>query len=149
MRGHAVLITWFMNKDRPHDRPRHSALIPLLWSIQVVVGCTSLTGTGQAPLHCPSSVRTKISSAQPTVHVSYTEPSVTVEGDLLASLATTSIYYDLGRGRTLAKEVPATRPSGRGEISETITIPVTSDEQHVTICVTASDRGGNESAMTP
>lgn len=149
MRRHAVLVTWFMKKGRPRDRPRHSALILLWCGIQVVVGCTSLTGTAEAPLHCSSSVQAKVSVAQPTVHVSYTEPSLTVEGNSLTGLAKTSIYYDLGRGRTLAKEVPATRPSGGGEISETITIPVTSDEQHVTICVTASDRNGNESAMTP
>jgi hypothetical protein len=149
MRRHAVLVTLFMKQDRPHDRPRHSALISLLWSIQLIVGCTSLPGTGEAPLHCPSSVQAKIKAAQPTVHVSYTEPSVTVEGDLLTSLAKTSIYYDLGRGRTLAKEVPATRPSGGGEISEIITIPVTSGEQRVKICVTASDYNGSKSTMTP
>ena len=150
MRRHALLATLFMKKGWSHDRPRHSALILLLCSIQIVVGCTSLTGTAEAPLHCPNSVQAKVSAAQPTVHVSYTEPSVTVKDDSLASLAKTSIYYDLGHGRILAKEVPATQSSGGGEISETITIPISSkDELSVTICVTASDRSGNESAMTP
>jgi len=84
------------------------------------------------------------------VKVSYTEPSVSVGGDPLKDLAKTTIYYDLGRGRTLAKDVSATKPTGGGQISESITIPIqTQDEQSVRICVTATDRQGNESAMTP
>jgi hypothetical protein len=139
-----------MIKDWSHDTHSRSVLTLLLCAVHGVVGCTTLTGTGEAPLHCPSSVQAKVSAAQPTVHVFYTEPSITVEGDSLTNLAKTSIYYDLGRGRILAKEVPATRSSGGGEISETVTIPIKSkDEQTVTICVTASDRNGNESTMTP
>ncbi|MBK9307184.1 MAG: hypothetical protein IPM58_08875 [Nitrospira sp.] len=73
-----------------------------------------------------------------------------LEGDPLTSLAKTSIYFDLGNGRTLAKEVPATQLSGGGEISETITIPVKiQHEQPVRICVTATDSHGNESLSTP
>ena len=150
MRHHTLLATLFMKKIQSHDRPRCSILILLLCGIEVVVGCTSLTGTAEAPLHCPNSVQAKVSAAQPRILVSYTEPSITVEGDSLKGLAKTNIYYDLGRGRILVKEVPATQSSGGGEISETITIPVSSkDEQSVKICVTASDRNGNESTMTP
>lgn len=139
-----------MKKSMSHDRHSRSALILILCSIAVVVGCTSLTGTAETSLRCPSSVQTKVRAAKRTVHVSYTEPSTTGEGDPLTNLAKTSIYYDLGRGRILAKEVPATRPSGGGEISETISISVTSkDEQSVRICATASDHNGNESMMTP
>lgn len=73
-----------------------------------------------------------------------------LEGDPLTSLAKTRIYYDIGNGRTLAKEVPATQLSGGGEISETITIPVQiQGEQSVRICVTATDSHGNESPSTP
>jgi hypothetical protein len=80
------------------------------------------------------------------VTVSYTEPAVSVGGGALSDLAKTSIYYDLGRGRRLAKEVPATKQTGGGQISETITIPIESQgEQSVAICVTATDRHGNES----
>jgi hypothetical protein len=91
-----------------------------------------------------------VGPAKPTVKVSYTEPTVSVGGDPLKDLAKTTIYYDLGKGRTVAKEIPATKPGGGGQISETITIPVqTKGEQSVRICVTATDRQGNESAMTP
>jgi hypothetical protein len=84
------------------------------------------------------------------VNVSYTEPTVTAGGTTLSELAKTTIYYDLGDGRRLAKEVPATKPTGGGPISETISVPIgTQGEQVVRICVTATDRHGNESAMAP
>jgi hypothetical protein len=84
------------------------------------------------------------------VSVSYTEPTVTAGGKTLSELAKTTIYYDLGDGRRLAKEVPATKPTGGGRISETIAVPIHSHkEQIVRICVTATDRHGSESAMTP
>ncbi|MBL8037845.1 MAG: hypothetical protein JSS38_03425 [Nitrospira sp.] len=68
----------------------------------------------------------------------------------MTTLAKTSIYYDFGNGRSLAKDVPATHPSGGGEISETITVPIKAGkEQSVKICVTATDSNGNESASTP
>jgi hypothetical protein len=84
------------------------------------------------------------------VSISYTEPTVTAGGKFLSELAKTTIYYDLGDGRRLAKEVPATKPTGGGQISETISVPIHSHkEQIVRICVTATDRHGKESAMTP
>ena len=138
-------------KGRPHDRLSRSALILILGSATVLsVGCAGSIGSEAATLHCPDSIQAKVSAAQPTVPVSYREPSLTLKGNPLESLAKTSIYYDLGDGRTLAKEVPATRSSGGGEISESITVPVKSkDAQSVKICVTATDRDGNESSMTP
>ncbi|MDF0664987.1 MAG: hypothetical protein P0119_02815 [Nitrospira sp.] len=140
-----------MIKDRAPDILSRSGLVLLLSGATVLlVGCASFMGSGASTLHCPDSVQAKVSAAQPTVHVSYTEPSFTLKGNPLVSLAKTSIYYDLGNGRTLAKEVPATRSSGGGEISETITVAVASkDAQSVKICVTATDRDGNESRMTP
>ena len=82
--------------------------------------------------------------------VSYGEPLVTAKGQQLSELAKTTIYYDLGDGRRPAKEVPATKPTGGGQISETISIPIgTQGEQVVRICVTATDRQGHESMMTP
>ncbi|MFO0700087.1 MAG: hypothetical protein U0236_12750 [Nitrospira sp.] len=110
----------------------------------------SCTGIRQTSLPCPNTVQAKISATKSTVYVSYTEPSLTVEDGPLTRLAKTSIYYDLGHGRSLAKEVPATHPSGGGDISETITIPIKAgQEQSVTVCVTATDSDGNESAATP
>jgi len=82
--------------------------------------------------------------------VAYTEPSVNQSGDPLRELAKTSVYYDLGDGRVLAKEVPSTKPTGGGQITETVTVPITeSKDTFVRLCVTATDRQGRESAMTP
>lgn len=140
-----------MIEGRTHDILRRPALMLILGGATVLlVSCASLMGSGAPTLHCPDAVQAKVSAAQPTVHVSYREPSFTSKDNPLTSLAKTSIYYDLGNGRTLAKEVPATRSSGGGEISETITVAVKSkDTQSVKICVTATDRDGNESRMTP
>lgn len=151
-----------MMKGRRQDILSRSALMLILGAATVLLGCAGSIGSGATTesevvaesralmLHCPDSVQAMVSAAQPTVHVSYREPSLTVGGDSLTSLAKTNIYYDLGDGRTLAKEVPATKPSGDGEISETITVAVKSkDPQSVKICVTATDHDGNESKMTP
>jgi hypothetical protein len=65
----------------------------------------------------------------------------------MTALSKTTIYYDVGNGRIRAKEVPSTAPSGGGQISETITVPIPHDRGVVqaNICVTATDRQGNES----
>lgn len=129
---------------------RHTLALPILCTISAAWGCTALADVSSAPLRCPSSVQTKVSTAKQSVKVSYTEPAVTAKGETLSELAKTTIYYDLGDGRRLAKEVPATKPTGGGQISETISVPIHSHkEQIVRICVTATDRHGNESAMTP
>lgn len=131
-----------------------SALIPraLLMLVAIVLswGCAGHTGNAPSTIRCPNTVQAKVSPAKPTVSVSYTEPSVSVAGGSLADLAKTTIYYDLGNGRTLAKEMPASKATGGGQISQTITIPIrATGEESVRICVTATDRYGNESAMTP
>ena len=112
-------------------------------------GCAGRAGVPSTTVQCPNSIHAKVSAAKPTVTVSYTEPSVTVAGGSLNDLAKTTIYYDLGNGRTLAKDIPATKPTGGGQISETITVPIqTQGEQTAMICVTATDRHGNESTTT-
>jgi HYR domain len=122
----------------------------VLCATSVAWGCAGRAGTQPNTIHCPNSVHTKVSAAKPTVRVSYTEPSVTVAGGSLNDLAKTTIYYDLGNGRALAKEIPATSLTGGGQISEPITVPIqTQGEQTVRICVTATDRRGNESPMAP
>ncbi len=129
---------------------RLSLMFPVLCVVSAAWGCAALAGAPPPASQCPNSVHATVSAAKPTVKVSYTEPSVSVGGDPLKDLAKTTIYYDLGRGRTLAKDVPATKPTGGGQISESVTIPIqTQGEQSVRICVTATDRQGNESAMTP
>lgn len=128
---------------------RLTLMLPVLCLVVLASGCSALAGAPGAT-SCPDSVRATVGPAKPTVKVSYTEPTVSVGGDPLKDLAKTTIYYDLGKGRTVAKEIPATKPGGGGQISETITIPVhTKGDQSVRICVTATDRQGNESAMTP
>lgn len=122
----------------------------MLSAVIVSWGCAGHTGNAPSTIRCPNTVQAKVSLAKPTVSVSYTEPSVSVAGGSLADLAKTTIYYDLGNGRTLAKEIPASKATGGGQIFETITIPIrTTGEEPVRICVTATDRHGNESAMTP
>lgn len=128
-------------------RGAHS-LLALAFCLTAIPGCVSLVGTRGGDLSCPDSVQAKVSEAQPTVRVSYTEPSTTVEGTPLTDLSKTTIYYDLGEGRILAKDILATKPTGGGAISETILIPIGKKEQSVKICVTATDQLGNESTMT-
>lgn len=139
----------------PAGQPQHASVrfvlaLLVLCAASVAWGCVGRAGAQPNTVHCPNSVHTKVSAAKLTIKVSYTEPSATVAGERLNDLAKTTIYYDLGNGRRLAKEIPATRPTGGGQISETITVPIqTQAEQSVRICVTATDRRGNESPMAP
>ena len=131
---------------------RNYVALPILCvlSLAWAWGCTSSTEVRPDSIRCPSSLQTTVSPAKPTVNVFYTEPTVTALGKKVTNLAKTTIYYDLGEGRRPAKEVPATKPAGGGQISETISVPIgTQGEQVVRICVTATDRHGNESVMTP
>lgn len=120
----------------------------LLLSLHTTLwGCAEVR---KSTVPCPNTVQAKVSSTKPTVRVSYTEPSLTEEESRQRRLTKTSIYYDIDNNRSLAKDVPATHPSGGGEISETITVPImTGNEQSVKICVTATDSNGSESASTP
>ncbi len=135
------------------SRPVSTLIARALLMLSTLVlswGCAGHTGNAPSTIRCPNTVQTKVSPVKPTVSVSYTEPSVSVAGGLLSDLAKTTIYYDLGNGRTLAKEIPASKATGGGQIFQTITIPVrTTGEESVRICVTATDRHGNESTMTP
>ncbi len=113
-------------------------------------GCMSNPASMTATPRCSGSVQAKVSPTKPTVTVSYTEPSINLTGNPLQGLAKTTIYYDAGTGRVVAKEVPSTTPTGGGQISQTITVPLPQQRETVVrICVTATDRYGNESAMTP
>ena len=125
------------------------SLLVLVVGLTAIPGCVSLLGTRGGDLSCPNTVQATVSKTKPDIHVSYTEPSTTVEGTPLTDLSKTSIYYDLGEGRILAKDIPASTPSGGSTISETILIPIHKKEEHsVKICVTATDQLGNESLMT-
>ncbi|MBM4125941.1 MAG: hypothetical protein FJ247_01145 [Nitrospira sp.] len=139
----------YLSPIRPRFFRRSLMLLILCW-IGAVWGCTALADVEPTQIRCPGSVQTKVSTTKHTVSVSYTEPSVSIGGKPLTDLAKTTIYYDLGNGRVPAKELPATKPTGGGQISQTITVPVAATgEQTVRICVTATDRHGNESPMVP
>ena len=129
---------------------RTTFALPILYTVSVGWGCVGLADVPPTQIRCPDSVQTKVSATKQSVNVSYGEPVVTAKGQKLSELAKTTIYYDLGDGRRPAKEVPATKPTGGGQISEIISVPVgPHGEQVVRICVTATDRQGHESMMTP
>ncbi len=135
---------------RHHLSGRFLPGLLILSATIIAWGCAGHRGQSPTVFRCPDSVQAKVSAENATVSVSYTEPSVSIDGMPLTDLAKTTIYYDLGSGRTLAKDIPATMPTGGGQISETITIPIrTRSEQTALICVTATDHRGNESPMTP
>ncbi len=114
------------------------------------LGCAHHPEASSATLHRPSSVQATVSETKPTVHVGYKEPSVNQSGGPLTDLEKTTIYYDLGAGRVLAKEIPATKPMGGGQVSQIIAVPGQIRQRTaVRICVTATNRNGNESQMTP
>ncbi len=120
-----------------------------LCTTSVVWGCAGRVGVPPTTFQCPNAVHAKVTAAKPTVKFSYTDPSVTAAGGSLNDLAKTNIYYDLGNGRTLSKEIPATQPTGGGQIFETISVPIqTQGEQPAMICVTATDRQRNENMTT-
>lgn len=74
-------------------------------------------------------------------------------GDLtpLTDLGKTTIKFQVnGADVTVAKEVPATAPTGGGAVDETIVVPALSLKQaSVDFWATATDQGGNESGPSP
>ena len=135
----------------PHGQI-HSLKLILVFGVALATAwrCTHRPDPLSATPRCSNSVQATVSAAKPTVSVAYTEPSANKSGDPLKELANTTIYYDLGAGRILAKKVPASKPTGGGQVSQSIAVPGQSQtETLVRICVTATDRHGNESSMTP
>ena len=121
-----------------------------------------LWGCGEAPpqetgrqsqassMTCATSAKVLVKSTKPTVTVSYTEPATTVDGTPLVALDKTTIYYDLGSGPVKAVDKPATKPTGGGQVSQTIKIPIgPNEEKLVTICVTATNRMRSEGPPKP
>lgn len=78
--------------------------------------------------------------------VSYKEPTTNKNGSPLTDLANTSIFKTIGGTKTKVLDIPATAPTGGGEISQTIDLAVGADEEvDVTITANATDLGGNSS----
>ena len=99
---------------------------------------------------CQPSAKTTVTSKNPSITISYTEPKVNAMGRPLSNLSKTTIYYDVGRGFVQAKERTATSPQGGGKIVETIQIPVQSETPvETTICVVATDSRGLASYKIP
>lgn len=88
------------------------------------------------------------------VSVEYTEPDRTAFDDdgldfPLDDLAKTVIFYDMGSGPVVAKEVPATSLSGGSNISTTVVVPVVGRRKRdVAFWVIAVDIAGNESGKS-
>jgi hypothetical protein len=77
------------------------------------------------------------------------EPTTSLNRQPLTDLTKTTIYFDLGEGLVRAKDVPASRTTGGGKISESIIIPLAQrKEAVVAVCMTASDRRGSEGPPT-
>jgi hypothetical protein len=126
-----------------------SLAVSALLTLAAFHGCATQAASVAGNPRCPDTVQAKVGPAKPSVTVSYTEPSVKPAGNEWQGLAKTTIYYDLGTGRIVAKEIPATTPTGGGQVKQTIAVPLPErKETTVRICVTATDRRGNESAMT-
>lgn len=117
-------------------------------AMSLVLCSCSTSASPKASLRCGNSPTIRITAAHPTVFVSYTEPTTTLDGRPLTSLAKTTIYVDTSDGPATAKDIPATNPKGGGHIAQTIAIPLTQREAVASICVTATDSRGNEGPPT-
>ena len=126
-------------------RPLLIGLVLFVW------GCTEAPPqqVGQQPqsssMTCATSAKVLVKATKPTVTVSYTEPTTTADGTPLIALDKTTIYYDLGNGPVKTMDVPATKPTGGGQVSQTVKIPIgPNEEKSITICVTATSRMRND-----
>jgi len=95
---------------------------------------------------CRVQVNGVVSAANPFFTVKYTEPTTRGGGKPLKNLSHTTIYIYTESSLLKMKEVSATSPTGGGNISEMLFLPITQGESlQVTICVTATDSEGHES----
>jgi hypothetical protein len=81
--------------------------------------------------------------------IEYDEPNVNADGSPLQDLGKTTVYYDAGDGRVLAKELEATSPTGNGHIVTRINVSLPKGtEKNVSVWATAWDKSGNESSSS-
>jgi len=91
------------------------------------------------------SANARIQASNPSLTVSYVEPTTNANGQPLTNLAKTTIYHDLGKGLLKYKDIPATKPQGGGTIQEKILLTLPKEvSMQVTICVTATNTHGQE-----
>ena len=109
----------------------------------MLTACGSDSGDASAPIQCPPTISRTITSANPTILVSYQEPTHQRNGDRLETLSHTTVYYDIGAGTIEHKKHSASSPSGGGTVESSLAIPV-KDGEAVTanICVTATNSAG-------
>ena len=132
-------------------------LIGLLPAFLLLAGCGASFQEGTiAPLYssawtqCGASSKVRIRPPHSTVTISYTEPTTGTDGKPLTNLAFTTIYFNAGEGPVIAKVVPASKNTGGGAISQSITLRLTNQsEQDVSVCVTATDADGREGPASP
>ena len=99
----------------------------------------------ESPPPCLTTAKTTVTSKQPSITISYVEPTTQVDGTPLTNLAKTSIYRNAGKGFIKTKDVPATSGMGGGKITETLSVAVDPGQSiDLTICVTATNNLGVE-----
>jgi hypothetical protein len=104
----------------------------------VLLAVVSLAGTASAITITPQGAQ---------VQVDYDEPTTNADGTPLDDLKETRVYVKLpNQAPSVATTVPASRPTGGGHVTTTITIPVAQGTVVAAdVWATAVDTSGNES----
>ena len=98
------------------------------------------------PTPCTPSPEIRVKSTNPTITVSYREPTTNKDGTPLTDLKWTTIYFGLKKDSVKAIDVWTNDARGGGSVEiQDIPIPVRQNEEVLEVlCVTATDWSGNE-----
>ncbi len=136
-----TLLCWL----RPSCLPSQSSSTRSYPPRQTQVSSSSPILPTHSPPPCRTTLKTTVTAKNPSITISYIEPTTQADGAQLTNLAMTTIYQDIGNGFVKTKDVPATSPEGGGKIIETLSIPVDPEEEkETTICVTSTNSVGQE-----
>ena len=80
--------------------------------------------------------------------VSWTEPSVDVNGAALSNLTNTTLYWQIGSGTVTSIVVPATKPAGGGAVSTKVKILVVPQSSVTWKCWTTGTNPGGTGAAS-
>jgi hypothetical protein len=109
----------------------------------MLTACGSDSDDASVPIQCPPTISKTITSANPTILVTYQEPTHQRNGERLDTLSHTTIYYDIGAGTVEYKKHSASSSAGGGTVASSLIIPVKEGETVTAqICVTASNSAG-------
>ena len=141
----------------PANAHRIVLRIGLVSAFLLLNGCGAGFQEGTlAPLYssawtqCGNTSKVRVKPPHSTVTISYTEPTTSTDGKPLTNLSYTTIYYNAGEGPVVAKVVPASKKTGGGAVSQSITIALPSQsEQEVPVCITATDADDREGPASP